>query len=134
MATIEIGDLFVVTRGFELNDFDPFDLPFDSAFDAEGNYIGKSTTGNNVKTKRYDRSYEGDIFLAIEICGPMIAARRIIKDRWISKYSGKEIEYRSQCVAINTLENEVWPVTDSYAKNFNVNLEEVEEIRKGHTR
>lgn len=74
MATIEIGDLFVVTRGFELNDFDPFDLPFD----AEGNYIGKSTTGNNVKTKRYDRSYEGDIFLAVEICGPMIAARRVI--------------------------------------------------------
>ena len=80
MATIEIGDLFVVTRGFELNDFDSFNLPFD----AEGNYIGKSTTGNDVKTKRYDRSYEGDIFLAVEICGPMIAARRVIKDRWIS--------------------------------------------------
>lgn len=105
MATIEKGEYFVVTRGFELGDMEDF--------------IEAMTgdTRTTTKHQRFDRSYEGDIFIAEEICGPVIAARRVLKER-----IGKGWLARPAIVQINTMENEVWPVTKAYVEKFGIEI------------
>lgn len=107
MATIEKGEYFVVVRGFEHGDFDDF----------MEHMTGEERTTTTPRHKTYDRSYEGDIFLAEEICGPVIAARRVLKER-----IGDGLYKRPEMVQINIMENEVWPVTKAYVEKFGVRV------------
>lgn len=55
---IETGDFFVVTRGFPFSNDTSLDLIL-------GNVVTKE------KRQEYDRSHEGDVFQAVEVCGPV---------------------------------------------------------------
>lgn len=93
---IERGDLFVVTRGYQLGRMPSLATMMYGAPDDE------------PKEPQYDRSHQGRVFRAVEVCGPVIAARII--------YDGSG--YRDDTVgamkSINTAEVEVWPVTEAY--------------------
>lgn len=93
---IEQGDYFVVTRGF------PLSMDSWSAF-------SEMLGGGGVSTKQeqqYDRSHEGEVFLAVEVCGPVIAARRV--------FTRSRYHPLGEALSLNTSELEVWPVTKQY--------------------
>lgn len=100
---IEKDELFAITRGFEL------DHSFDSILDA---FEGVAT---QARTQNWDRSHEGCIYKALEVCGPLISAECIFFDKDSPGYSrvGKKL-------SINTNEVEVWPVTKAYLTSLQV--------------
>lgn len=96
MTQIEKGEHFVVVRGFEMGK----PLPVFAAMYGETDKDDKP---------RYDRSFDGCLFLALEVCEDVIAARCVAaSDTWKQQYVGT---VRS----LNTRELEVWPVTEAYA-------------------
>ena len=102
---IENGEYFVVKRGIELNNSfsSIFVSPFaDSAFNKN----------NEEKTPIYDRSHEGKIYKALEVCGEHIAAECVF-DEDTSSYSKQ-----GKTISLNTSEVEVWPVTERYVACF----------------
>lgn len=86
--TIETGELFVVTRGWKLGSI--------------GLLIGIPESGEPA----YDRSHEGNVYRALEVCGPMMAGEIVYAKSYGAKIGDKR--------PINTNEVEVWPVTESY--------------------
>ena len=64
---IESGEYFSITRGIRLNTTSLFSF-------------------SSTEVEHYDRSYEGLIFLAEEVCYPMVAAKLVYsptKKQWI---------------------------------------------------
>ena len=101
---IEIGEYFVVKRGIELNNSicSVFTSPFtDSAFNKN----------NDDKPPRYDRSHEGLIYKALQVCDEHIAAECVFAESYKSSRLGKRI-------SLNTSEIEIWPVTEKYVACF----------------
>ena len=85
--TIERGDFFVVTRGFE--------------------YAGLPPA---TETKpQYSREHEGRIYRADEVCGPMVAATVIATTKGYGPKVG-------QTISLNTTEVEVMTVTTEYVR------------------
>jgi hypothetical protein len=101
---IEVGEYFVVQRGILLND--RFLSIFSSPFAASA-----QNQDNKEKPPRYDRSYDGMIFKAKEICGEHIAAEYVFgKDKlWIKI---------GDCISLNTSDIKIWPVTEKYVACF----------------
>jgi len=101
---IEVGEYFVVKRGIQLKDmsFSLFQSPF-------------AASAQNQETKdkspRYDRSYNGMIFIARAVCGEQIAAEYVFGDEkgWVKK---------GGVLSLNTSEIEIWPVTEKYVACF----------------
>lgn len=102
MAQIEPGEYFVVTRGFRLQTANTLSL---STFD-----IGAQPQRDSEP--HYDRSHEGLIYYAEEVCGDMVAAKCVAVDghhHWKQQHIGKT-------VSLNTSEVEVFPVTEKYVQ------------------
>jgi hypothetical protein len=91
---IEKGELFVVTRGYQCGRISS-DPIFAAAFGIP--------VQPELEQPQYDRSYEGRVFRAIEVCGPVIAAEIVFGD-----------VYSSKIRSLNTNEIEIWPVTQAY--------------------
>lgn len=101
---IDKGELFVVTRGFE------FGRGSDMLLSIFSGYDGWLKPPKKPEEKQYDRSDEGLVFRALEVCGDMIAAEVVAVShsaRWKKDRLGKRY-------SINTREVEVWPVTYQY--------------------
>lgn len=96
--TIEKGDYFTVTRGYEYNP-----AAFASIFSPVA-----------VETKpQYDRSYDGVIFRAVEVCGPMVAAEVIVGRDFV--IDGRNCgAYKHKRISLNTTEVELMTVTPEY--------------------
>lgn len=86
MAQIERGEFFVVTRGFELH---------------------ADQVGPGESKPRYDRSYEGCVFKALEVCGTVIAAQCVHAE-------GHKRDWMGRVFSLHTAGLEVWPVTAAY--------------------
>ena len=101
---IETGEYFVVKRGVQLND--SFESIFQSPFAASA-----QNKEQKDKPPRYDRSYNGMIFKAREVCGEQIAAEYIFGEgkRWIKI---------GDVISLNISEIEIWPVTEKYVSCF----------------
>lgn len=100
---IERGDLFVVTRGFLLGRMPSFASMF-GGFDSEP---------SQTETQNWDRSHEGRVFKATEVCGPVIAGEIVFLPDRISHRKLGEV------IPLNTGEVEVWPVTPQYLAALN---------------
>lgn len=96
---IERGDLFVVTRGFQLGKMPEMISLFGGG--------GPPRDDNPT----YDRSHEGRVYKALQVCGPVIAAE-CVHEQWA--YRGTSISRLGQRFSINTGDVEVWPVTEQY--------------------
>jgi hypothetical protein len=97
---IEPGDYFIVTRGVETNRHPSFTTGYDGFLKATEIVTDKPT---------YDRSHDGLVYLAIEVCGQMIAAK-CVGGSW--SYHRSHV---GRVRSLNTSEVEVWPVTEAYA-------------------
>ena len=101
---IEVGEYFVVKRGIRLNDmsFSMFQSPFSAS---------AQNQEQKDKPPRYDRSYNGMIFKAREVCGEQIAAEYVFGEKkgWINI---------GDVISLNTSEIEIWPVTERYVACF----------------
>ena len=100
---IEKGDLFCVTRGFELNS---------EGFPGFGSLLGMPSyePPASTKTKRHDRSHEGRVYRALEVCGVHIAARVVAA-------TGFELDREKligSVISLNTSEVELMTVTPAY--------------------
>jgi hypothetical protein len=106
---VEVGEYFVVKRGIKLNDvpfFSIFSSPFsESCFNKD----------KEDKPPRYDRSHEGRIYKALEVCGEHIAAECVFDDDK-SSYG-----YQGKILSLNTSEVEIWPLTEKYVACFLIN-------------
>jgi hypothetical protein len=92
MMQIEPGDLFVITKGFQLGG---------------SSFIYASGFGDDIPDSKpqYDRSYESIVFKAVEVCGPVIAAEVV---------AGKTFRgQRMYHLNLNDV-TEVWPVTPEF--------------------
>lgn len=94
---IETGDYFVVTRGFKYGciNFNLFGTPRD-------------------EEPSYDRSYGGCVFLAREVCGPMVAAKCVYSEH---DYKGELV---GKTISLNTSEVEVMTVTAQYLEKMDI--------------
>jgi hypothetical protein len=101
---VERGEYFVVTRGFEL--LGPSMVR--SVLFGEELEPWKEQRDDKPQ---HDRSMEGVVFEAVEVCGAMIAARVVVQR---STYAG--CYPLGKCASINTTEVEVWPVTKAYVE------------------
>ena len=122
MTEIETGEYFVVTRGFAHN-IQTFGHFFWSDFSQEP---------QKDKPQKYDKSYEGCVFVALEACGPAVAAKCVYADRWHKDTKGK-------LFSLNLTDIEVMPVTQKYidalspkteAAEIEVDITEQKEICK----
>lgn len=93
--TIEAGEYFVITRGAKLP--------------RHASVLGFMSPSSPVETDwEYDRSHEGKVFQAVDVCGPVIAAKCVhVSYSYHKDYIGKVI-------SLNTSEIKVWPVTKRY--------------------
>ena len=100
---LEKGDYFAITRGIKLNKSHPFSL-----FGFMG-LQGESWKENNQEEAEpsYDRSYNDCIFLAREVCMPMVAAE-IIHGH----------SYGDKVVSLRLTEIEVMTVTKQYVEEL----------------
>ncbi len=99
---IDKGEFFVVKRGFKYHSVTVF--PFTTTID-DG--------------PRYDRSYEGMVFVANEVCNEHIAALCVY-----SEHVGITPNVGKMCT-MNTTELEIWPVTNKYVEALNVKVKEI---------
>lgn len=102
---IEVGDLFCVVRGFQLHEipsfFNFFAVPGDE-------WKARDTP----KEPRYDRSFEGLVFRALEVCHPMVCAEvAFVSDSWKSAKAGHRL-------SINLTELQVMTVTQTYLEHL----------------
>lgn len=107
--TIEPGDYFAITRGFRLGEMSSSAFIF-----AMMDEPWRGQPDEKEKEPRYDRSFEGLIFKANEVCGVMIASRCVAT----SEGSCYKRDYVGKAFSINTSEVEVWPLTEKYAAPF----------------
>ena len=98
MAEIEKGEYFVVRRGFRLGKA--------LSFFAERREAWQQSAEDEDEP-RFDRSYEGLLYLALEVCGPMVAAVCVQGDKYGTSHVGER-------TAFNTDEVELWPVSQAY--------------------
>ena len=98
---IEKGDHFVVTRGFEYHKMPVFSI-FNPPDPTESWKQNKKD-----EEPQYDRSYNGMVFLADEVCESVIAATCV----WAMGYKEEKI---GEKYSLHTNELEVWPVTKKY--------------------
>lgn len=96
---IEAGEYFAIVRGFEYRGQTEFSL-----FSGYDGFLNPPT----ATPKLHDRSHDGCLFRAREVCGPLIAAELVAGD----KHGHWEYD---QIFSLNTMEIEVWPVTQQYA-------------------
>lgn len=92
---IEKGDLFIVTRGIKLANTAAFSFAFGLPAPADSD------------EPRYDRSWIGYVFRALEVCGDGIAAEVVHADADCYRKPG----YRLQLVES---EMTLFPVTQAY--------------------
>ncbi len=99
---IEKGDLFAVVRGFVLG------------MSPEEYYMQQGGAG--TITQNTDRSHEGRVYEASDVCGPLIAAKCVFSSRDSQEYP----KYNSagKTFSINTNEVEIWPVTKQYLETL----------------
>jgi len=95
MAQIEKNDFFVVTRGVKLSD-----LPI----------IGQDFIVKTDAEKEYDRTHEGRVYKALEVCGDMIAAKCIHATIY------GMFNPIGAVLSLNSAELELWPVGAEYIK------------------
>lgn len=95
MAQIEKHDFFVVTRGVQL-----LEIPI----------IGQDFIVRTDGEKEYDRSHEGKVYQALEVCGDMIAAK-CIHATVCGVFNPVGITR-----SLNSTELELWPVSLEYIK------------------
>lgn len=107
--TIEKGDYFAVTRGLEMGKPGVFVAAF--GFDSP-----------KSDKPEYDRSHDGQIYLAEEVCGDMVAAR-CVGSRCF--HSSKERNI-GKVYSLNLSEVEVMTLTPEYLKAIGVNVEQVQ--------
>lgn len=98
--TLEVGDLFIVTRGFKYGDTPSF------AFSICGSSFGEP----EKKEPSYDRSYYSCVFQAVAMCGPGVVAKCLSDNGMFSKAYSKV----GQVFQFNLNEIEIWPVTQQY--------------------
>jgi len=103
MAQIEKHDFFVVTRGVKLSE-----IPI----------IGHDFIVRTDGEKEYDRSHEGNVYQALEVCGDMIAAKCIHAIMY-GVFNPVGITY-----SLNSTELELWPVSLEYIKALGYEEEE----------
>ena len=101
---LEAGEYFAITQGIKRSD-----ATFFSSFLGLDSESWKKPQED--KEIRYDRSYEGLVFLACEVCYPMVAAKLVFGDKsWIGP-----------TVSLNLEEIEIMTLTKKY----------VDEIKRG---
>jgi hypothetical protein len=105
---IEPGDYFVVARGFKYGDSS-------SMFVFSALFGGCGETPKE-KEDQYDRSHEGRVYRAEEVCGPAIAARCVHGNIFGGVKPG-------DVLSLNTNDVEVWPVTKKYVDALGIQLE-----------
>lgn len=76
---LEIGDKFIVTRGFELGDSDSFTEVI-AMITGEGENWKSPQKEEKEKEPRYDRSYAGCVFECLAIADSVVCARVIMVD------------------------------------------------------
>jgi len=97
---LEKGDYFAITRGIKLNT-----RPFSSLFGFMGEQGESWKTNQDENEPHYDRSYHDCVFLAREVCMPMVVAE-IIHGH----------SYGSKVVSLRLSEIEVMTVTKAYVE------------------
>lgn len=102
---IEPGEFFAVTRGERITA---------SAFPTLTVFGFLPEYESPTEEPKFDRSFEGDIYLAMNVCGPLIAARRVFASR---------TRYMPETLSLNANDYELWPVTRGYAKSLGVNVD-----------
>jgi hypothetical protein len=101
MATIEKGEAFIVKRGREYDKTPVMTL------------FGMAPVSSEPQIA-HDRSYEGMVFLAVEVCGSHVAA----------KYLGGKKWWRDEpAVMFDVEEMELWPVTDAFVAAMGITAE-----------
>ena len=98
---IEKGDYFTITRGIKLNMSKPFS--FLGFMDMEGK--SWKTNKQEDDEPKYDRSYHDCVFLAREVCMPMVAAEIITGHT-----------YGNKIISLNLGEIEVMTVSKQYVE------------------
>ena len=112
---LEAGEYFAVTRGFEYNDsFSVALLPM----------FGAAPKDNKPY---YDRSHEGLIYQAEEVCFPMVAAKCIANK---SPFNHKN-ESVGTVISLNLTEIEIMTLTTKYLKPIGVEAVESEAGKDG---
>ena len=104
---IENGEYFVVKRGIELYNRTLSLFPSEDPF--ADSILGKE---NEDKPPSYDRSHEGRIYKALQVCDEHIAAECVF-DQDTSRYN-----VQGKRISLNTSEVEIWPVTEKYVACF----------------
>lgn len=117
MAEIETGDYFVVRRGYPMGQLPPLLSFFGPPSTGYDGWLTPSKPDEPTGPK-YDRSWEGMLFEALECCPPMIAGRAV----WTTGYKEDRV---GQVVSFNMDEVELWPVTRKYAVACGVTVVDV---------
>lgn len=73
---LEAGDFFAVTKGIALNN--SFFKDIFGSNTVEGDEWKSSAVVEDSKEPKHDRSHEGFIYQALEICGPLVAAKVVV--------------------------------------------------------
>lgn len=111
---IEKGDYFIVERGFELNT---------RGMSSFASLLGFPEPKQDDRPQ-YDRSYNGLIFEALEVCGVMVAARCVVS----TKGWGDDV---GEVLSLHTNELELMTVTREYVDSIRGLLVR-EEATDGH--
>lgn len=106
MAIPEKGEYFVVRRGFKLNT-----ESLSSVLFPREPWQGQPEA---LKEPRYDRSYEGDLFLAVEVCGDAVVAKLV--HRTATYRPGR----KGDLIVLSAADMELWPVTKAFAEAMGV--------------
>lgn len=107
MATIEKGEYFIVSKGHELGE--GIDYENMSNFNLGLPIVTKE------RNKRYDRSYEGDVYICLESCYPAVVGKLVFCTH---SYHGPI----NKLVSFNGNDCELWPVTREYVKALGVEI------------
>lgn len=92
----------MVVRGFEYSRRSLSSIGFDG-------WLGGAEP-KAPQEPEYDRSYEGVLFLALQVCGPLIACRAVA----VSEGCSYKKNYIGKPFSFNTTELKVWPVTPAF--------------------
>ena len=107
---IEKGDFFAITRGIKLNTSNP--LSFFGFMGMEGE-SWKTNRQVDEDEPKYDRSYHDCVFIAREVCMPMVAAEIVIGHT-----------YGNRCISLNLSEIEVMTLSKQYVEALKGNTDE----------